>query len=251
MSEDLSELIGTPWYWEWVPTGLPGEPEAEVWTEHLTGLFDDWTAEGVAAARAGWPEDAEAEFPFDPAEVGRDTARWLRERAEQLPEWSRLAWGAAFVAGRARWAPVPVVVEFRAPEAEDPNYLMDVVGARGLEIDAREPAVDYVTTPSGDGVRVFALCRSTEGAAYARLDAALRLDVPSRDDMPGVSADVVLSTCVFEMGLMALIGPGVEQLMQQIAADCDPADGGRARLGLVAAAGGAAAGGTDSGEEQE
>ncbi|MFI9645763.1 hypothetical protein ACIHAA_05620 [Streptomyces sp. NPDC052040] len=237
MSGELLELTRLPWHWEWVPKGLPGEPDPDTWTGHLVALFAEWTAEGVAAVREAWPKDAGAEFPFTTDMVGRDTARWLRERAEQLPEWSRLAWGAAFVEGRPRWAPVPVVVEFRGPEAEDPNYLMDLVGARGLECDAREPVVDYVTTPSGDGVRVFALCRSPEGAAYARLDAALRLDVPPRGGAPGSSADVLLSTSVFEMGLMALIGPGVEQLMQQIAEECAPADGGPARLGFLAAAG--------------
>ncbi len=237
MSDELLELTRQPWHWEWVPSGLPGEPDPEAWTEHIVALFEDWTADGLAAVRASWPKDAGVEFPLTPDLVGRGTVDWLRERAEQLPPWSRLAWGAAFVDGRARWAPVPVLVEFRAPEAEDPNYLMDLMGARGLDCDAREPVVDYVTAPTGDGLRVFALCRSPEGAAYARLDAALRLDVPPTDGAPSASADILLSTRVVEMGLMALIGPGVEQLMQQIAEECVPADGGPARLGFLATAG--------------
>ncbi len=243
MSNDLTALTRLPWHWEWVPTVRPGEQADEAWTEHMVALFEEWTADGLAALRESWPADAGTEFPFTPDLVGRDTAAWLLARAEQLPAWSRLAWGAVFVDGRPRWAPVPVVVDFSGPVSGDPNYLMHLVGAQGMEGDAREPVVDYVTTPIGDGLRVFALCRSAEGAAYARLDAALRLDLPPTGGAPGIGIDVRLSTLVFEMGLMALIGHGVEQLMQQIAGECAPIDGGPARLGFVAAAGVAAAGG--------
>ncbi|WP_327071293.1 hypothetical protein OG500_37240 [Kitasatospora sp. NBC_01250] len=240
MNDDLLALTRLPWHWEWVPALGAGEPERETWTEHLVALFEQWTGEGLVAARAAWPADAGAEFPFTSDLLGRDAARWLLERADQLPAWSRLAWGAVFVGGRPRWAPVPVVVDFSGPVAGDPNYLMHLVGARGTEGDAREPAVDYVTTPIGDGLRVFALCRSAEGAAYARVNAALRLDVPPTGGAPGVGIDVLLTTLVFEMGLMALIGNGVEQLMQQIADECAPADASPARLGFVAAAEGGA-----------
>ncbi|MDH6136877.1 hypothetical protein P3T37_006308 [Kitasatospora sp. MAA4] len=236
MNNELRAMTQLPWHWEWVPAGPAGEPAHEAWTERVVALFEEWTAEGLLAARAAWPADAGAEFPFSSDLLGRDAAAWLLERAEQLPAWSRLAWGAVFVNGRPRWAPVPVVVEFSGPVSGDPNYLMHLVGARGLEGDAREPVVDYVTTSIGDGLRVFALCRSAEGAAYARVDAALRLDVPPTGDAPGVGVDVQLSTLVFEMGLMALIGNGVEQLMQQIADECAPAGAGPARLGFVAAA---------------
>lgn len=234
MSEDLLALTRQPWHWEWVPTVRPGEPADEAWIERLAALFEEWTSEGLAAARAAWPADAGAEFPFTSEMLGRDAARWLLERAEGLPAWTRLAWGAAFVNGRPRWAPVPVVVEFTGPVTGDPNYLMHLVGARGMEGDAREPVVDYVTTSIGDGLRVFALCRSEEGAAYARVHAALRLDVPPTGGAPSVGIDVTLTTLVFEMGLMALIGNGVEQLMHQIADECVPTDGGPARLGFVA-----------------
>ncbi|NEA53143.1 hypothetical protein G3I60_02875 [Streptomyces sp. SID13666] len=239
MSDDRTAPTQVEWHWEWVPPVRPGEPEHEVWTERMVALFEEWTSEGLAAVRAVWPADAGTEFPFTSDMLGRDAATWLRERADQLPVWSRLAWGAVFVNGRPRWAPVPVVVEFCGPVAEDPNYLMDVVGARGVESDAREPVIDYVTTPIGDGLRVFALCRGAEGAGYARVHAALRLDVPPSGGAPGVSTDVLLATFVFEMGLMALIGAGVELLMQQIADECAPGDAGRARLGFVAATEGA------------
>ncbi|MDH6576872.1 hypothetical protein [Kitasatospora sp. MAP5-34] len=234
MSDDLTALTRQPWHWEWVPVVRPGEPADEAWTEHVVALFDEWMSEGLAATRAAWPAAA-GTFPFTSDTVGRDAARWLLERAEALPAWSRLAWGTAFVNSRPRWSPVPVVVEFTGPVTGDPNYLMHLVGARGMEGDARDPVVDYVTTSIGDGLRVFALCRSAEGAAYARVNAALRLDVPPTGATPGVGIDVVLSTLVFEMGLMALIGNGVERLMQQIADECAPADGGPARLGFLAA----------------
>ncbi|MCX4751304.1 hypothetical protein OG455_38380 [Kitasatospora sp. NBC_01287] len=235
MSNDLAALTRLPWHWEWVPTARPGDPAHEAWTEHLVALFEEWTAEGMVAARAAWPADAGTAFPFTSELVGRDAAAWLLERAGRLPAWSRLAWGAVFVNGRPRWAPVPVVVEFTGPVAGDPNYLMHLVGARGLEGDAREPIVDYVTTSIGDGLRVFALCRSADGAAYARLHAALRLDVPPTGGAPGVGIDVLLTTLVFEMGLMALIGHGVEQLMHRIADECAPADASPAKLGFVTA----------------
>lgn len=234
-ADDLRALMRVPWHWEWVPQTGPDGTEHREWTARVVALFEAWTAEGLDSGRAAWPAAAGTPFPFTADMVGREAAGWLGERAAALPPWARLAWGAAFVGGRPRWAPVPVVVEFAEPEAEDPNYLMETVGARGMEGDAREPVVDYVTTAIGDGLRVFALCRSPEGAACARLHAALRLDVPPRGGAASVSTDVLLSTLVFETGLMAVIGDGVEQLMQQIAEECAPADAGPARLGFLAA----------------
>lgn len=236
-SDDLPASARLPWRWEWVPKVRPGDDEHGAWTGHMVELFADWTSEGLAASRLAWPVESGVEFPFTPDMVGRGAAQWLLDRAEQLPAWSRLAWGAAYVDGRPRWAPVPVVVEFRRPRAEDPNYLMEIVGAAGRGGDARPPAVDYVTTPIGDGVQVFALERTSDGAAFGRVDAALRLEVPPHGDTASVSTDVLLATQVFEMGLMALIGAGVEQLMQQIANDCaPPPDAGPARLGFVGSA---------------
>ena len=235
MSDETSALSTAelPWHWEWVPAVSADEPEPGDWIDHVVGLFEEWTAENLAELRASWPTDAPGEFPITSDMAGRQAAGWLLARAAELPAWSRLAWGAVFVDGRPRWAPVPVVVEFCEPLAPDPNYLMVTVGAGGVEGDAREPVVDYVTTPLGDGLRVFALCRSAEGAAFARVDAALRLDVPPTGQEPGVSTDVVLTTRVFEMGLMAVIGTGIERLMQQTADECAPAAGGPARLGFV------------------
>jgi hypothetical protein len=220
MMPDLSSLTTLPWHWEWVPRPIDDEPARRQWSDHVVSLFEDWTRGGWDQARAAWPATAPAEFPFTPEVIGRNAAEWLLQRADSLPRWARLAWGAAFVAGRPRWAPVPVVVEFREPRAEDPNYLMDVVGAsKPRPDDGREPTVDYVTTPFGDGVRVVALGRSAEGAAFGRLDAALRLDWPPTTERAGLRADVLLATRVFDVELLAVIGPGVEQLMRLVATE--------------------------------
>lgn len=235
--DGLLALTRLPWHWEWVPDVRQSEEKRESWTGHMADLFEDWTSGSLAAARHAWPMEAGIGYPFTSDSVGQGLAEWLITRAEQLPAWSRLAWGAVFVDGRLRWAPVPVVVEFRTPQAEDPNYLMEVVGATGLDGDARPPVVEYVTTSLGDGLRVFAMGRTPQGQGLGRLDAALRLDVPARDGVPSISTDVVLTTRVFELGLMALIGAGVEQLMQQIADDCAPGpDAGPARLRFLVAA---------------
>ncbi|MFI7100874.1 hypothetical protein ACIBK8_16065 [Streptomyces sp. NPDC050161] len=235
MSEKLSTLAHAPWHWEWVPDVRPDEGDDDPWAEHMVELFTAWTSAGLDAARQSWPADAGTEFPFTADAVGHGVVEWLRERAAQLPAWSRLAWGAAFLDGEPRWAPVPVVVEFRRPEADDPNYLLELMGAGGVEGDDRPPSVDYVTTLSGDGFRLFALGRTSDGAAYGRVGAALRLDVPQGGDTADVGVDVLLTTLVFEMGLMAVIGSGIEQLMQQIAEEsAPPPGGGQARLGFRA-----------------
>jgi hypothetical protein len=234
--EVMSELLGSvdcAWYWEWVPNVGPDEPEHQAWTERITALFADWASDGLAAARRAWPKDAQAAFPVTADMVGQGMAELLLDRAGELPASARLVWGAASVAGRVRWAPVPVVMEFRQPQAEDPNYLMEVVGADGREGDARRPRVDYVTTAIGDGVRVSALARSPEGVAFGRVDAAMRLDIPPTDGTATVSIDVILTTQVFDFGLMAVIDAGVEQLMQVTADSCVPSAEGPPLLSFV------------------
>ena len=239
VSDDLLALTRVPWRWEWVPSAARGQDVRAAWTEHLVTLFEGWTSEGLAAVRAVLPEEAGAAFPLTADMVGRGAADWLLERADRLPEWARLAWGAVFLNEKPRWAPIPVIVEFCRPEAADPVYLMERVGAAGLDSDARTPVIDYVTTPAGDGVRVFALVRTTEGAAYGRLNAAMRLEGPAGDGVAGDGVDVLLTARVVELGLMALIGQGVEQLMQLIAAESAPQpDGAPARLRFSAPVGG-------------
>lgn len=229
----LLDSVDGAWHWEWVPNAGPDGPERQAWTERVVALFADWASDGLAAARQAWPKEAQAAFPVTADMVGQGAAELLLDRAGALPVWARLAWGAAAVAGRVRWVPVPVVVEFRQPQAEDPNYLMEVVGAEGREGDARRPRVDYVTTTIGDGVRVAALARSPEGAAFGRVDAAMRLDIPPTGDTASVSVDVILTTQVFDFGLLAVIGTGVEQLMQLTADSCVPSTDGPPHLSFV------------------
>ncbi|GAA3183353.1 hypothetical protein GCM10017688_41900 [Streptomyces ramulosus] len=225
------------WHWEWVPPAPPGGTDDDPWAAHLVELYTAWTAEGLAAARKLWPKETgelEEDFPLTADAMGRTVAAWLRERAGQLPAWSRLAWGAAFVNDKPHWAPVPVVVEFRRPGADDPNYLLETMGAGGIESDARTPVVEYVTTLAGDGFRFLALGRTPEGASYGRVGAALRLEIPQDGGASESGVDVLLTTSVADMGLLAVIGAGMEQLMQEIAAaSMPPPGGGRAPLGFV------------------
>jgi hypothetical protein len=219
MTDDFAGAVTLPWHWEWVPAASAGDEVRRLWSDHLVELFEGWTGRGLAAVRAALPERERAGFPLTAELLGRHSAQWLAERADSLIPGQRLAWGAAFVDGRPRWAPVPVAVEFRSPLADDPMYLMEIVGAgpRRDARDEREPVVDYVTTPYGDGLRVLGLGRSDEGLAFGRLDAAMRLDWPATGEREAVRMDVLLTTRVVDMSLLAMIGPGVEQLMQRIA----------------------------------
>ncbi|MGL4178853.1 MAG: hypothetical protein ACRCSN_22590 [Dermatophilaceae bacterium] len=229
--------ISVTWLWDWVPgPGLGPGADAE-WTERTSADFARWTREGLTAVRAAWEREQEtaptpAEFSITDDVVGQSTTAWLLARRDQLPPWSRLAWGAAFVDEMPRWAPVPVVVEFREPRQTESHYLMDEVGAQGPPGDGREPVVDYVSTPRGDGVRVTAMLRGEYGRAAGRLDAAMRIEVPHVESP--LTADVLFSTRIFDLGLLGVIGQGVELLMHQVAADCVPeADGVAPRLTLI------------------
>ena len=223
MIDRLHRITDQPWSWEWVPNAEDGERVRREWTALMVDRFAEWTRDGLAAARAAWPSETGVDFPFTPDVVGGGTAEWLLSRADVLPAWARLAWGVAWVNGEPRFAPVPVVVEFCEPRDADPDYLMETVGATGMDGDAREPVIDYVTTPLGDGVRVFALARTSDQGAYARVNAAMRLSAPPEH---GGGSDVLFTTRVFELPLMALIGSGVEQLMHRIAADSATPEGG-------------------------
>lgn len=228
MTDDLSAAVTLPWHWEWVPSAAAGPEARGLWSDHVVELFERWTRGGWDAARAAWSVDTQGEFPFTAQNIGRGAAQWLADRADKLPRGQRLAWGAAFRDGWPRWAPVPVMVEFRAPRADDPNYLMELVGA-GPAQDQQgsiEHTIDYVTTPFGDGLRVLSLGRSDEGMAFGRLDAAMRVDWPAAEGEPqrhpAVRLDVLLTTRMVDITLMTVIGPGVEQLMQMIAAEPIP-----------------------------
>lgn len=226
----LLESLDCTWRWQWVPNAQPGDPVRQAWTEHVVESFAGWTADELEAARRSWPKDADVELPLGFDQVGRAVAESLLEHADQLPAWGRLAWGVAFLNGRARWAPVPVEVRFHDPRGDDPNYLMEVVGAAGREDDARPPVVDYVSTSAGDGVRVSALVSTLEGAVFGRVDAALRLEIPPIGGEPRASIDVLFAAHVFDLGLMTVIGQGVEELMQRVADESMPSADGMAPL---------------------
>lgn len=251
--DDDTAEITVPWFWGRVPDPDATGEQRLAWADRVVEMFQEWTRDGWDEAfRASWIAEGglPADYPFTAENVGRGIARWLTDRAVTLPDWQRMAWGTAFVQGWPRWSPVPVVVEYRAPVADDPIYLMELVGAgRGTEAvsaisaasaaadgadgsggsDASGPdfgrfgrQIEYVTTPHGDGLRVLSVHRTADRLAYGRLDAAMRLDWPAQDDQPAARVDVLLTTRVLDLQLLALIGPGVEQLMQQIAENPRP-----------------------------
>ena len=225
--DDTSAEITVPWFWGRVPVQDATEDERLAWADRVVEMFTEWTRDGWDegfrdswTAEGGLPED----YPFTAENVGRGIARWLTDRAATLPPWQRMAWGTAFVQGWPRWSPVPVVVEYRAPAADDPIYLMDLVGA-GAEASADGGSgrqIEYVTTPYGDGLRVLSVQRTDDHLAYGRLDAAMRLDWPAAGDRPAARVDVLLTTRVMDLQLLALIGPGIDTLMQQIAENPKP-----------------------------
>ncbi|MEV4281403.1 hypothetical protein [Actinoplanes xinjiangensis] len=204
---DLRILTDIPFHWEFVPAAGGGAEQREYFTAHMIEFFGTWAGRTLATAEAAWTA---GEFPFNAENIGRETAALLLAKADELPGYARLAWGTAFHEEQVLWSPIPVVVEFHRPLADDPGYLMDTVGAAGLPEDAREPVLHYVSVPGADGVRIFALGRTPQSTAYGRVDAAMRLD-------SGI--DVVLRTRVFQMDQMGVIGAGIEQLMTIIAAD--------------------------------
>ena len=222
----LPEAPDVHWLWWWVPSdGEPAEALAQ-WQTSTAGLFTQWLGDGITAVIPTLP--AELRDEITPESVAHDVASWLRGRAAGLPTWTRIAWGAGFLdPERPRWVPVVVVVEMREPAAEDAGYLLDELAPDGAPDDARRPVVDYVTTTAGDGVRVAALVRGPDGEAYARVDAALRVDAT---DAHG-PVDVRLSTRVVEQSLFGVVGQGVAELMHLVAAEVGP--------GAAAAPGGA------------
>jgi hypothetical protein len=199
------------WFWDWVPAA----DDAAAWIPYVARMLDEWAGPKVAAARTG------QNFPFGTDEIGTTVAEALLQRAAALPANCRLLWGAGFVNDDVRWLPLLILTEFRPARPGDSAYLMNEVGAEGLPGDVREPRIDYVTTDRGDGVRVVALAESEGEGLHARVNAALRLETPGRDDV-----DVLLSTRVKGMDKAGVIGAGVEVAMHTIASEA-----GRLRFG--------------------
>ncbi|UZN03124.1 hypothetical protein [Cellulomonas sp. S1-8] len=226
-------LPAVAWRWQWVPASDAPEADAAAWLTSTADVFTGWARDGLTDATA-LPPEVRAEVT--PEGVGRVVALWLWGRAGECPPGARLVWGAAFTsADRPRWAPVLVTVEFRVPLADDPSYLMDDVGARGADDDARPAVVDYVTTAAGDGLRVGALVREPYGAAAFRVDAAVRIDVPAHDDSGATAVDVLLATRVQDLGLAGVVGPGVEELMHLVAEQFLPGPDGTTGIVLAPA----------------
>lgn len=214
-------VLEVAWVWGWVPQADAPADVVDAWRAETTEQFARWASAGVADLLAAAP--AELGGTLTPQELGAEVATWLHGRTAGLPAWTHVVWGAVFVEPeRPRWVPVVATVEVREPAGEDSTYLMDAVGHTGLPGDARPPLVDYVTTDAGDGVRVTALVRGEHGEAFARVDGALRLDATAwRGPL-----DVLVSVRVSELALFGLVGAGVEELMQLIAAGIDEDIGG-------------------------
>ena len=228
---DALVLPEVAWRWEWVPTPDTPAADAEAWLLRTADLLGGW-ADLPPALLEELPPQERALATGET--VGRSAALWLLARAARCPAGTGLAWGAGHLTpDRPRWGPVPVLVDFRVPVAQDASYLMTEVGAAGDEDDARPPVVDYVTTDGGDGVRVMALVRGAAGAVTCRVDAAMRVDVPAYGDVPATSVDVVLSTRTDDLTAAAVLGGGVEELMHRIAAELLPGTDGVPRLVLA------------------
>lgn len=196
------------WAWDFVPVT---EADREGWPEFMANLLDEWAGDQVDAARAAWPADAVESFPFPPGAMGTAVAHDLMKRADDAPPGCRLVWGAGFVDDKVRWMPLMALVEFRQPRPGDSSYLMSLVSAEGHPDDVRPPVVEYFSTDRGDGVRVTALADNHAEGPHGRVHAALRLELPDGD------VDVLVETRVGGMEQLAVIGGGIEVIMNLIA----------------------------------
>jgi hypothetical protein len=190
--------IEVPWQWSFVPAP-GGDPAAEArWSAGTAAVFDGWLAQyGGSGAAAG---------------TGGALAADLRRRAGEVPAGARLVWGAAFDAERPRWWPVQVVVERVAGPADDPDYLLGLVGARTV-VDGVAPNVRYLSTDRGDCVRVIRPERGPDGRVNALVRAATRIDWPATGGVPAARSDFLLTARTWDMALLAVLGPGVDLLM--------------------------------------
>jgi hypothetical protein len=224
------------WQWDTVPGADAPADEVADWLTTTAEQLAAWT-EGPPDLATLPPElRAEVGAEVTPEAVGRAGALWLLARSVECPPGVRLVWGAGFVDGHGpRWAPLLVVVDFRAPLAPDPSYLMETVGTRGAEGDARPPVVDYVTTELGDGIRVTALVRDAKGVASCRADAAVRADVPAHGGRPAATVDIVLSARSHDLSVGGVLGAAVEELMHLVVGRLLPGPDGEPGIVLAPA----------------
>jgi hypothetical protein len=220
------ESIEVPWQWSWVPA--PGsDPAAEArWLAATAATFDGWLTErgqAPATAERSASEDGAGVTSGAEAEgAGSLLARELCHHAGELPGGARLVLGVGFGADGPRWWPVQVVVERIGDPPEDPDYLLDLVGARTV-MDGVAPNVTYSSTSFGDCVRVIVPETGPDDRVNGLVRAATRIEWPATATSPAMSGDFLLTTRVWDMSLLAVIGPGLDNLMQQMADAIAPA----------------------------
>jgi hypothetical protein len=232
------ESIEVPWQWSWVPAP-GGDPAAEAqWLAATAAAFDSWLTErgqppATAANGAGKDSAGQGGAGQGGAGVasggvgelaGSGLARELCRHAGDLPAGARLVLGVGFDADGPRWWPVQVVVEKVGDPPEDPDYLLDLVGARTV-VDGVAPNVTYLSTSFGDCVRVIVAERGPDDRVNALVRAATRIEWPATASGPAMSGDFLLTTRAWDMSLVAVIGPGMDNLMQRMA-DAIPQDPG-------------------------
>ncbi|WP_239311322.1 MULTISPECIES: hypothetical protein [unclassified Frankia] len=215
------DIIEVPWQWFWVPA--PGEDLAAEarWLTATAAVFDRWLAERRQALPTAEETGGEQANDDDDAGSGAGTtgsllAQDLYGRAGELPAGGRLVWGVGFDADGPRWWPVQVVVERLGNVVGNPDYLLDLVGARTL-IDGVAPNVTYLSTAFGDGLRVVRAERGPADRVNVLIRAAIRIEWPATADGPAMSSDFLLTTRIWDMSLAALAGSGVDLLMRQMA----------------------------------
>lgn len=102
--------------------------------------------------------------------------------------------------------PVPVWVDFRTPLEDDPDYLLELAGARGLPA-LEPPVVDHVTTEAlGEGIRVLRYADSAELGVVGNLCYAWRC----------LDTDVFVFLQLAELDLLAAMLPDVDELTTRI-----------------------------------
>jgi hypothetical protein len=242
--------IEVPWQWSWVPDPGADRAAADQWQAATASTFDHWLASGAQPADPGGPTPAgtapagavsagvapagvapagvapagaapagnapAGTAPAGTVSAGNALAGELWRRAGDLPAGARLLWGAGFDADGPRWWPVQVVVQRVGHADDDPDYLLDLVGARTV-VDGRTPDVTYSSTSFGDCVRVTVRERGPDGLVNALVRAATRIEWPRT-----AAADLLLTTRIWDMSLLAVIGPGMDGLMRQMAGAIAP-----------------------------
>lgn len=106
------------------------------------------------------------------------------------------------------WDPFPVMIAFRPPMADSPDYLLEIAGARGLPA-IQPPSIEHVTTAGlGEGIRVLRYADGGDLGVVANLCYAWR----SHD------TDVFVFAQTADLSLLEQIGPDIAALTGTIRA---------------------------------